>query len=334
MLALKRILYTTDFSPSADRALDYAYDFARRSGAQLHLFHAVSLPEPDPRARESGFPGATELRRYRAEVARAAVEDLLVDHATEGLDVQRELREGYTARTTILDYAREIDADLIVQGSQGRTGMERLRLGSVAEQVVRHAPCPVLTVRGGLEDEADVSPAALGEILVPVDFSPHTRPALVLARALAELYAVPLHLFHSLEIPSQPTFYPPISDWSQEERLLELARRELAELAERHLGAGPAVETSVAIGRASLETVRTAKQNGAGLVVISTHGDRGLKRFLLGSTAERLIRTAPCPVLTLGPGVRLPVDEELKAAEAWSDHNGEEAPARPGGDRW
>lgn len=330
MLALQRILYTTDFSPSADRALDHAYELARRSGAQLYLFHAVSLPEPDPRARESGFPGATELRRYRGEVARAALEDLLVDHATEGLDVRREMREGYTPRVIILDYAREIDADLIVQGSQGRTGLDRLRLGSVAEQVVRHAPCPVLTVRDG--DEAGA--ASPGEILVPVDFSPHTRPALVLAQALAELYAVPLHLFHAVEIPSQPTFYPPVSDWSQEERLLEMARRELAELAARHPAAGIEMETSVAIGRASLETVRTAEQRGSGLVVMSTHGDRGLKRFLLGSTAERVIRTAPCPVLTLGPGVRLPVEGELAKAGEWRDEDGREAPARPAGDRW
>ncbi len=334
MLALQRILYTTDFSPSADRALDYAYELARRSGAQLHLFHAVSLPEPDPRARESAFPGAPELRRYRGEVARAALEDLLVDHATEELDVRREMGEGYTPRVIILDYAREIDADLIVQGSQGRTGMERLRLGSVAEQVVRHAPCPVLTVRGGEGDEAGAGAVPRGEILVPVDFSPHTRPALVLAQALAELYAVPLHLFHAVEIPSQPTFYPPISDWSQEERLLEMARRELAELAARHAAAGIEMETSVAIGRASLETVRTAEQRGSGLVVMSTHGDRNLKRFLLGSTAERVIRTAPCPVLTLGPGVRLPVEGELAKAGEWNDEDGREAPARPAGDRW
>ena len=204
-LALKRILYTTDFSPSADRALEHAYDLARRSGAQLHLFHAVSLPEPDPRDRESHFPGASELRRYRGEVARAALEDLLVDHATEDLDVRREMREGYTPRVIILDYAREIDADLIVQGSQGRTGMERLRLGSVAEQVVRHAPCPVLTVRGDEGEnagEAADAGAPPGEVLVPVDFSANTRPALLLGRALAELYGVPLHLFHAVEIPS------------------------------------------------------------------------------------------------------------------------------------
>ena len=143
-MMIKRILVPTDFSPHAEAALAYASDLAAAVGASVHLLHVVE----DPLAA-----GAWSAAMYTAEIAGLQVNlvrdaeqrlrEYAADHRGTG---GTEVRSGNVAKT-VLDVARERAIDLIVMGTHGRTGLAHAVMGSVAERVVRLAPCPVLTLR-------------------------------------------------------------------------------------------------------------------------------------------------------------------------------------------
>ena len=145
-MAIRRILVPTDFSADADAAFDYALEFARKFDASVHLLHVVE----DPLAA-----GMWSSAVYTAEIAGLQVN--LVHDAEERLrrsvpdaasSVSTEVRTGNAARE-ILKVAQERNADLLVMGTRGRTGIAHIMMGSVAERVVRLAMCPVLTLKAG-----------------------------------------------------------------------------------------------------------------------------------------------------------------------------------------
>jgi nucleotide-binding universal stress UspA family protein len=299
MLSIRRILFPTDFSRCAGQAMDHALFLADDFAAELHMLHAVVFAELVPEVAEQGFASAQELLDRFDEIGRSQLGRLAAEAASPSVDVRQVQRRGYSASAVILDYAREIHADLIVLGTHGRRGATRLLLGSVAEGVLRHAPCPVLTLREQRESRPLSAPPSL---LVPVDFSHHSGPALATAVELAGRYRAKLQLLHVLELPPLPTFYGPLPDPATTERMHELALAELRSLALETVGAaGPAWEATVLEGRAADTIVRFAGEHASGMIVLPTHGRSGLDRLLLGSTSERVLRMADCPVLTLRP---------------------------------
>jgi nucleotide-binding universal stress UspA family protein len=304
MLAPRRILFPTDFSPCARQAMDHALFLADDFGAELHMLHAVVLTQFGSEGAEQGFASAQELLdRFaeigRSELGRLAKEAAALARSERPIDIHQVQRRGYSASVVILDYAREIAADLVVLGTHGRRGAARLVLGSVAEGVVRHAPCPVLTLR----ERHDGRPlAAPQRILAPVDFSAHSAGALATAAGLAARYGAQLQVVHVLELPLLPTFYGPLPDPGTLARMHEAAVAELRSLALEAVGAaGLTWQATVLEGRAADTIVRFAAEHAIGLIVLPTHGRTGLDRLLLGSTAERVLRMADCPVLTLRP---------------------------------
>lgn len=304
MLKIEKILFPTDFSSCADRALDYALVFARRYGAQLHMLHAVVLHEDDPRNPDQRFPDFTEIHQRLAEIAGDRMDATIESRQTEGLQIVKAQERGVAAAPVILQYAADNDIDLIVMGTHGRRGLEHLLLGSVAEEVVRRAPCPVMTVR---ETRGGPESVELREILVPVDFSKYSKAALQAAAELAEQFGAKLTLLHVVEESIHPAFYvtgkesvmelnPEIEDKSK-----EAMTRLLSEMGKSHVG----FETEVVAGRPANEIIKFAESHGTDLIVTGTHGLSGLERFLLGSTTEKVVRHVDCPVLT----VKLPKEE-------------------------
>jgi nucleotide-binding universal stress UspA family protein len=143
---LKRILVPTDFSKSSANALMYGVAFATRFGAELYLLHVVQdLALFIPEAVMVTPPLLPPVEQF-ITAARAALERAVQDLARPEVRIHPEVAEG-VAFEEILRFARERDVDLIVMGTHGHTGLAHLFLGSVAEKVVRRAPCPVLTVR-------------------------------------------------------------------------------------------------------------------------------------------------------------------------------------------
>lgn len=147
MLRLDKILVPTDFSDFSRPALDYGCELAARFESELHLLNAIQ--DPMVYAPEPVMLGTEAAERYMEEQRAAASEALAKLPGGEqelGRPIAREVRLG-TAFVEILRYAKEVQIDLIVIGTHGRTGLKHVLLGSVAERVVRMAPCPVLTVR-------------------------------------------------------------------------------------------------------------------------------------------------------------------------------------------
>ena len=144
MSDIKRILVPTDFSEPADAALAYALDLARMFGAAVSLVHVFDDPIDQTLFTEQYIPVPPDLRDELLRTARKRLEDRVLRAA--GSDISFAILVGPTAQG-IVNGARDQEADLIVMGTHGRRGAAHLLLGSVAEQVIRTAPCPVLTVR-------------------------------------------------------------------------------------------------------------------------------------------------------------------------------------------
>ncbi len=294
---ISRILFPTDFSRHSERALDTALSVAAEFGASLHMLHAVVLHSEDPHDPSHHFPDPDEIRQRLERAAdRRMVSDLAQRQAAE-LDVTRVQRRGPAVGPVILEYADEIDADMIVMSTRGRRGLEHVLLGSVAEQVVRAAACPVLTV---LSSDDAQPPGLHRPILVPVDFSAHSRDALSLAREIAARYGTSIDLLHVFERPIHPEVYlggMPLD--SPEFQTVEGSLREALETFAAETS-GPDVRTDLHLreGRAVTGILEFAEESGSGLIVIASHGLTGLAHVLLGSVTEKIVRRARCPVLT------------------------------------
>lgn len=144
----KRILVPLDFSPPSDAALEYARSVAGQYGASLHLLHVAEDPY---RAFYSAEVFVPQVEGLREEILTDAARQLTARLRPSDVTELRATAESIigTPAGSIVEYAARRDIDLIVMGTHGRGGMAKLLMGSVAERVVRMAPCPVLTVREG-----------------------------------------------------------------------------------------------------------------------------------------------------------------------------------------
>jgi len=147
MIAPKNILVATDFGPASDAALLYGRELARLFGATLHVLHVVIDVIASAMVPAAYVPELGEAQQEAEERARERLRALLTDEDRRDLGVKEIVVTSLSAANAILIYANDALIDLIVVGTHGRGGVAHLLLGSVAEKVVRSAPCPVLSVR-------------------------------------------------------------------------------------------------------------------------------------------------------------------------------------------
>jgi len=146
MTAIARIVVPVDFSTHADRAIDYAMAMGKHFGACVELFHVVEDPFGcGGWGSEVYVSDLDGLRERVVKEAKARLEARRAAIPASNVTLVATVRMGHVAQT-IVDYAADVQADLIVMGTHGRTGVAHFIIGSVAERVVRVAPCPVLTV--------------------------------------------------------------------------------------------------------------------------------------------------------------------------------------------
>ena len=300
MIQIRRILCPTDFSEFAQRALHQAVPVARWYGASLTALHVVAAAMPV----DGMFPyGPPPLANHGV---RARLEEDLrtfVAPAREaGIACDTVLREG-PVPARILEVARELPAELLVMGTHGQGGLERLVLGSVTESVLRRAPCPVLTIPH--EERATSGPAPFKRILYATDFSPAAEHALGYALSLAEEAQGVLILAHVMEGPTlaATTSGLPVNISRITADLARDAERSLRESVPASAREWCATEEVVAFGRPADEIMRVARERDAQLIVVGVHGRNALDLMLFGSTTHHVIRKAPCAVLTI-PGPR------------------------------
>ncbi len=299
MLANRRILCPTDFSDFSERALEQAIALADPRETRITLLHVVppfippaaAMPFPvgptlDARARRTALEA---LRRF-GEPARAA-----------GIDTELEVREGSIAGQ-VVKLAETLPADLVVMGTHGLTGFDRLMLGSVTEKVLHRVACPVLTVpRAPLPGRSLARAGKFQGILCPLDFGDPSARALHVAVALARESGARLLLVHVVEGWAENDSQDH-SHWTVPEYrrfLVNEARERLSIAVSAEDRALCRVEELVAAGKPYLEILRLAAERAVDLVVMGVHGRGPLDVGLFGSTAQHVAREAVCPVLTV-----------------------------------
>ncbi len=301
MPQIQTILVPTDFSDFAAHAFDLALDLARRHHAEIHLLHTIH--EIDVRTWDwitVTMPKEEEEIREELEADNAQqLATFVAEHDTRGVKVLPVTQWGRAPAEAIVAYAGEMSADLIVIGSHGRRGLRRMLVGSVTEEVVHTAPCPVLVAH-----VPEPASAPVRRILVPTDFSASGVPALEWAETLASGYGARLVLLHVLEdfAPMEPyevTFGTLIDEVLPQ--MEEYAQKELERTAATLAGKGLDVETHVVHGRPADAILDFAGDQDIDLLAMASHGRTGLERLLLGSVAARVMRSAPCPVLIVKP---------------------------------
>jgi nucleotide-binding universal stress UspA family protein len=298
MLRVRNVLCPTDFSPCGDAVIATAARWASSFDAKLHIYHALEVHARDPYNPGLALPDADALERALEGQGWNELEKRRTDLEAEGLDVTCAQSHGLTAAPMILDYADEHDVDLIVMSTHGRRGLRHFLLGSVAEEVVQRARCPVLTVRQDQPHE----PEPPTRILVPIDLSEHSRGSLAHAKALADASGAEVQLLHVLLRPSFPAYYEAMGNpdvYYDSADLEKETRSALESLYEQAEGPSGLFSVHVARGLAVEEILRFARENSSELLVIASHGLTGLSHLLLGSVAERVVRQAPCAVLTV-----------------------------------
>ncbi|HET9626706.1 MAG TPA: universal stress protein [Kofleriaceae bacterium] len=286
-MAFAKILCAVDFSESSERAMAEAVRLAGEHDAELILFHTYYLP-PFVLADTAGVSPA--LTQQLADDARAGLAEAVSRARALGARKLRSKLADGLPWLKIVKASKAEAVDLIVIGSHGRSGFARIALGSVAEMVVRHAPCPVLTVRG------TAAPHPFEHVLVPVDFSPRSRDAAELALRLVRPGGAGITLLHVVEAPITWGELRPL------EAYRDLDARGAAQLEawikQLTAGAPAPVRSQVRVGSAGAQILHALEADRSiDLVVMGSHGRTGLKRIVLGSVAEKTVRHAPCPVV-------------------------------------
>ncbi len=277
------ILHPTDFSDTADHALGVAVDLATRHGAVLHLFHGLLL--------HAGSPTEPPLDVSAAATTALAARLVEQDPTRRLPEVRTSHLHAVSALGAIMERVTQLQPDLIVIGTHGRSRMGRLLMGSTAEKVLRHAPGNVVTVKRAVHPRDPGSPH---RVLVPVDFSGGSAQALDAARWLARGTDTRLHLLHVVE--PVPTLYSAgnLESWFDLDG--DQAHRVESRLREWSGGIDGA-RWSVAAGNAAAEIARVARSIRADLVVMGTRGLNGLVHVLIGSVTEQVCRSCEIPVL-------------------------------------
>lgn len=332
MRSIKKILLPTDFSECAEPATALAIKLGQTFKAEVIILFVYNAPLYFGVLAEMYMVPVEVVERLRSEAERN-IEQLRQRAAEVGVSASGLAMEGM-ARDRIIEIAQSNDVDLIVMGTHGRTGLRHLVPGSTAEHVVRTAPCPVLTVRPKTTPESDpalqISRQAPGirrersrdsgrvgessedhkeapmrsirNILLPTDFSDTAEQATALAIEMAQAFSAKLLLLYVYDV---PVYLGPFDQaYTAPPEILEKVRhnaeRALENLRERASTAGVAVESFALPGLPRDVIVEVAQSRVADLIVMGTHGRTGFRHLLLGSVAERVVRMAPCPVMTVG----------------------------------
>jgi nucleotide-binding universal stress UspA family protein len=304
MYPFRNILFPTDFTPHARAALKYAAAFAREGGGRIVLFsvQAGSVPANLLTLPERTFdePDKRWLQQLRSEVR-----DILADPMLDGLEVEPVIIEGEPA-PEIARAAREFDIDLITIVTHGRKGLTRALWGSTAEEIIAEAPCPVLTIRPPrrdfVEHRGSHTEIRLNRVLLATNFRPSAIGAGQVAAALAKRTGAELHVIYVIsDYVEQMAEMFPRGGGPQLSRLREFVEERMTSFVEE---TNKRAVTHIAEGRVYEEIVRLATDADFDLVVIGTsvHASLFGGAPVLGPDIERVVRNAPCPVLSVPSG--------------------------------
>lgn len=296
MADIRRILCPIDFSDASKHALEHAVMIAgwyRARITAVHVRHPAFLVEPPILFAELGEAPLSTL-----EDAETRLHAWLAPVRAAGIVCDVIALDGANPAPRIIEIAERIEADLIVMGTHGRGGFERLLLGSVTEKVVRIAKCPVVTVP---PPSVATSTLPFKRILCGIDFSQPSMEGMQFAASLAKESNASLTLLHVLEFPeeSEPTATLPFDMATYRAVVQEDATRRLVGLISEDLRNWCQPATRLVHGKPYEQILSVARELDADLIVLGVHGRNAFDLMLFGSTTNQVTRRATCPVLTL-----------------------------------
>ncbi|MEL7362346.1 MAG: universal stress protein [Bacteroidota bacterium] len=279
------VLAALDIADDASQALVTAADYAERSGGDLHILNVRAsmptyVPKSDP---DAGFRAMVEVK----------VDQALGPGACAQLQPTIHVVHGDAPAHATITLADELGPALVVLGTHGRRGYQRFAHGSVAEEVIRKAPCPVLAVPNGAER---LSPSPDHPVLIPTDLSAHSAAALRAGSALAARFGAPVLVLHTV---------PPSGFGAGRYVIAGRPQSSISEATRKavrvHL-----IEAGVAAHEVLIEPGfpdevidRVAEERQVGCIAMGTHGRRGIEYAVVGSITESVLRRAACPVLAV-----------------------------------
>jgi nucleotide-binding universal stress UspA family protein len=278
-MEIKRILAPTDFSELATRSLEYAVELAKRTGAELVVMYADPFRPPPHFTSDQMDDLVASLDRNRAAAKREL--ELYTERTVGAGVLRRTIVVEDTPASAIVKTAEELDVDVIVMGTHGRGGFNRFLLGSVSERVLHETSRPLLTVR---ETSAPAAGApARPRVLCPVNFTEAAHAALDVAVSFSNVLHADLVVLHVAEDDSEASrrMSEQVNAWVPPDRLRTSADRLVLE------------------GNAAEKVIEYARDHQVDLIVLGARHRRFGDTSVLGTTAVRVTRHAPIPVLTV-----------------------------------
>jgi nucleotide-binding universal stress UspA family protein len=319
MSQVNHILVPVEMHENAVPVVRWAALLARTLGSRLTLLHVDEALEPlktRPAFSSGRIPEATTtVEQWRSDYEQTARLELarLAEQCGIGVGVETVLLEG-RAHATILKHLETTPHELIVMGTHGKPWYQRLLIGSTAETVLRASPVPVLIVHN---TAAAQRPPQLKKLLFPTDFSAAGKAGEDWALQLATHGAEEVFLVHAIENPLLDVYNPDTAEIDLRQLMAEsrqhpprsaqpfwdhahqMAHAKLTLLRQQLLGERLQVEVLVQEGPAAEDIFKVAEKKSVDLIVMATHGRTGVRRLLIGSVTEKVVRIAPCPVLAV-----------------------------------
>jgi len=299
-MEIDRILSPVDFSEYSGPALERAVWLGKWFEARVEVLHVIPF-EPFAAPSFGAIPDPTASDQitgeHRAQATRSLAE-LVAPFLGDGVPIETKLLGGEPWRAIVAE-AEDLPADLLVIGTHGRGGFERLLLGSVTEKVMRRAPCPVLTM-GRVTAQPRTSPL-FHKVLCATDLTQASKRTLDVALSLAAENDAQITLLHAIEsLPDGPPTglyraLPEIGALRSE--IVAQATGQLENAVPEAARSYCQVSERVEIGTAWGVTLRVADEIEADLIVMGAHAGSAMGRMLFGSTTNQVIRRATCPVL-------------------------------------
>jgi nucleotide-binding universal stress UspA family protein len=301
-LSIQNIVVPIDFSKVSLQAIQIAKRLARRFGASTHLAHVrhVNYAAEFVAPTAPGVP--LSFVPYEQNGEKTVLKELQKVAGECGVSsLGCHVLSGAPPFDEICRLAQALPADLIVMPTHGRTGLKHVFLGSTAERIVQHSPCPILVTRGNTLQSSSGSRTGMKTILVPVDFSNCSREGLRYAIRFAKEFGAKIILLHATYLgyiyASEGTALYDIPGLQKTAR--KTAERKMREFVRSVNFGAVRFETVFTEGSPVLDICAFAKGHDVDLIITSTHGLTGFKHVLIGSIAEQVVRHAPCSVLVV-----------------------------------
>ncbi len=287
-----KILVPIDFSPYSSYAADFASFLAQEYKADITLYHVVVMFETEVEEEEH-LKNIEGIVKHKILSTNSLLEKKKKTIDVTDFKIHSVTEHGVNAANSILEFINSHNYDLVIIGTHGRTGLKNWIYGSVAEKVVRLAQIPVITLHN-----IPVF-SHMKNILVPVDFSENSRKTLETARKIAKTFHSQLNYIHIIEQQLHPSYQVVgiESVFTLNPDLKDISLNKLKEFCYKE---NEKATFAILEGTAHRDITDYAKEINCGLIVMSTHGYTGIDHVLIGSTTERVVRIAPCPVLIIG----------------------------------